>query len=110
MEQIKNSDLLKGKTIERADYLDNKFFLFFTDNTFCIISGCGWEGHDVELNDDDFEVEPNIYNYDDLKSIGLIDEATFFKFKELKEQENMERRKQQEIKQLNELRKKYPDA
>jgi hypothetical protein len=110
MEQIKNSDLLEGKIIERTDYLNNKFFLFFTDNTFCIISGCGWEEHDVEINDDDFEVEPNTRNYDDLKSIGLIDEVTFFKFKELKEQEIKEYRKQQDIKQLNELRKKYPDV
>ena len=110
MEQIKNSDLLEGKTIERTDYLDNKLFLFFTDNTFCIISGCGWEDHDVELNDDDFDVEPNTSNYNDLKIIGLIDEATFFKFKKLKEQENKEWKKQQDIKQLNELRKKYPDA
>ena len=110
MEQIKNSDILEGKIIERTDYLNNKFFLFFTDNTFCIISGCGWEEHDVEINDDDFEVEPNTRNYDDLKSIGLIDEVTFFKFKELKEQEIKEYRKQQDIKQLNELRKKYPDV
>lgn len=110
MEQLKDSNLLEGKTIGRTDYLDNKFFLFFTDKTFCIISGCGWEERDVELNYDDFNVEPNTRNYNDLKSIGLIDEATFFKFKELKEQENKKWRKQQDIKQLNELRKKYPDA
>jgi hypothetical protein len=110
MEQIRNSDLIEGKTIQRTDYLDNKFFLFFTDNTFCIISGCGWDERDVEFNEDKFEVEPNTSNYDDLKSIGIIDEATFFKFKDIKEQKNKEYRKQQEIKQLNELRKKYPDA
>ena len=51
MEQIRNQDLVKGKIIERTDYLDNQFFIFFTDNTFCIISGCGWDENDVEFNE-----------------------------------------------------------
>lgn len=109
MKQIKEEEHLKFKTIKKTGYSYNKLFLFFTDDTFCIFSGSGWGDFDVEINNEDFETEPNTGNYADLKEIGLIDMPTFIKFENLRLKEMEERIRQREIDKLNELRKKYPN-
>lgn len=110
MKQLKSEEELIGKTIERAVILnDNKYFLFFIDNSFCIFTDIGWEDNLVELSKVDFDTEPCIQNFDDLNDLGLIDTETYNHFKRMRSDMVVRDRKNQEIKLLNELRRKYPE-
>lgn len=110
MKQIKDEAELIGKTILRTAYLDNKYFLFFTDDTFCIFSDTGCDEKNVELNTDEFDTEPNMFNFENLDDIDLIDKETYEKFHAIRKEIIIRDEKNQEIKLLNNLRKKYPDA
>lgn len=52
------------------------FVLFFSDDTFAIFSGCGWEERDVELMEEDYSLDPNRHNTYSLLELGVIDELT----------------------------------
>lgn len=105
MKQIKHLEDLAGKTISRVyepdlwqSELDNKFFIFFTDDTFAIIEA----GYDawIALDVYDYNITPSRYNYRTLRALGLIDDSTFA---ELKQQD------EKEIETLKKLREKYPN-
>jgi hypothetical protein len=109
MEQITESEELLGKQIKKTDYIDNHFFLFFTDETFCVFKGCGWDERDVELMDEDFGIEPNDYNYKELHGLGFITDAEKTKY----EVELLKRKRakevQEEVETLKKLKAKYPN-
>jgi len=75
---ITESEELLGKKIKRTDYIDNHFFLFFTDDTFCVFKGCGIR--DVELMDKDFKIKPTENNYKELHGLGFITDLVKNKF------------------------------
>jgi hypothetical protein len=109
MTQILESYRLIDKTIKRTAYIDNHFFLFFTDDTFCVFKGTCWEEGDVELMNEKYDITLNPYNVEELFVLGIItsEEAKNFKYK-LQEKRTEEARLN-EIKQLKELKAKYPD-
>lgn len=98
---------MEGKTIKRTAYTDNNLFFFFTDNTFAIAKGCGWDERDVEITDEEFNLVPNDYNIDDLKEIGVLDAEQWQKLKSEKENKMREYNKKQELEKLAELKRKY---
>lgn len=109
MKQIKNMEEIAGKTIARTAYSDNNLFFFFTDNTFTIARGCGWEEKDVEISDDDYDLNPNDYNLYELFEIGILTEKEYDNLREVKVKRNQEKQMQNELAKLDELKIKYPD-
>ncbi len=109
MKQLTKTNELIGKTIKRNAYLENKLFFFFTDDTFCIVKGCGWEEWDVELSSDEFNTEPSDYYLDDLKEIGLLEEEKYLQLKAELNKREKESEKKHELDKLAELKKKYPN-
>ncbi len=109
MKQITEADELAGKTIKRTAYLRNRLFFFFTDDTFCIASGCGWGDWDVKLSSDEFGTEPDDYNLYELYSIDLLEEEKYLELKAEKNKREKKEKKQSDIDKLKELKKKYPN-
>ena len=109
MKQIKNMEEIAGKTIDRTAYSDNNLFFFFTDGTFTIARGCGWEERDVEISDDEYDLEPNNHNLYELFEIGILNEKQYENLREEKEKRNQEKQTQNELAKLDELKRKYPD-
>jgi len=109
MKQIIESEELIGKQIKKTDYIDNHFFLFFTDKTFCVFKGCGSDERDVELMCEDFSIEPNDYNYKELYNLGFITdfEKTKYEVKLLKQKRDAEFKN--EVETLKKLKAKYPN-
>jgi hypothetical protein len=105
---IEPGDLI-GKIIERTGYVENKFFVFFADQTFCIFSGCGYGDNDVELNDDTYNLTPSDYNHKELFELGLITEAQFNDYRSDLYKRDRKRTRENEIEALKELKKKYPN-
>ena len=105
--QIKEQDELTGKTIQRVAYTDNRLFFFFTDNTFCISRGCGWESRDVEIMDETYDTKPNDWNLDELKEVGILDEQTFNRLKFERQNRRDAIQKQKDLEKLEELKRKY---
>lgn len=110
MEQIKSMTEMEGKTIKRTAYTDNHLFFFFTDDTYAIAKGCGWEERDVEISDETYNLEPNDYNLYELKKIGILDEQQYQKLQGEKEKRSKEVKQKRELEKLAELKRKYPDS
>jgi len=72
MKQILKEEEIVGKTIKSAKYGDNAFCLIFTDESFCIIQGSGYDENDVELSDDEIYLIPTDYNISNLLGMRLI--------------------------------------
>ena len=100
MEQIKLASLLTGKTILKTTKSDSLFMLIFTDGTFCIITDTGF---DVDIDEEDFNLIPSIYNYQKLYQMELIDKETHNTFKH----EEEIRIKERELQLLKKLQEKY---
>jgi len=111
MKQILNNEELSGKTIERAQLLDSKkYFLFFTDKTFCVFDARGYEDPEIELDEEGFDLTPKEYNYYDLEVLGLISNEECRALELKYQNERDESRKRQEIDELKKLQQKYPDV
>lgn len=110
MEQIKDRTEMEGKTIKRTAYTDNRLFFFFTDDTFAIAKGCGWEEMDVEISDNTYNLEPSDYNLYQLKEIGILDEQQYQKLQGEKEKRSREAEQKRELEKLAELKRKYPNS
>jgi len=109
MKQIKSEEELKGKTVERCRYSDNAYAIFFTDNTFIVFSGIGWEDNDVDINTDSFDLTPNVFNINRLSEWGVITTDEYnYKIKQYSE-ESMEREGEHERQLYDKLKKKYDD-
>jgi hypothetical protein len=74
MKQILEENGIIGKTIKATSYGDNEFCITFTDETFCIVKGTGYEDNDVEFSNEKINLEPNLYNARDLFKMGFISE------------------------------------
>jgi len=109
MKQITEAEQLLNKTIERTAYIDNAFCLFFTDKTFCIFQGCGWDEKDVELLDEKFDIIPNGYNTMDLLNLGFITKDEADAVTKKYQDDNRQLVEQKEIEKLKELKAKYPN-
>ena len=105
--QIKEQDELTGKTIQRVAYTDNHLFFFFTDNTFCISRGCGWESRDVEIMYETYDTKPSDWNLEELKEVGILDEQTFNRLKFERQNRRGAIQKQKDLEKLEELKRKY---
>lgn len=110
MEQLKKSGDLIYRKIERTNYTDNHFFLFFTDDTFCVFRGCGWGERDVELMDEDFYTEPNSYNYKELHELGFITFQQKAEYDALFAKQERDKEISQELETLKKLKSKYPNT
>lgn len=103
---FKEKDLI-GKTIQRMEYNENHLFFFFTDNTFCVARGCGWEERDVELMYEKYNIEPNDWNLEDLHEIGVIDEPTFNRLRFERQNRRDAAERERDLQKLEELKQKY---
>ena len=79
MKQILIKEELINKTIKTTGYSDNMFVVFFTDETYSIFRGCGWDSTDVELMDNEYSLNPTRYNLLELKEIGIISKDEYIK-------------------------------
>ena len=108
MEFIIDEKKLAGKTIESAKIVDcgEILALRFTDNSCLIVKAktYGDCSSDVE-----FLEESEVYN-GDLRDAGIIDAAEYDRRVENAKKKEFEAKKSQELKLLNDLRRKYPDA
>lgn len=107
--QITSVKELIGKTIERTGYSDNEFFLFFTDKTFCIFKGCGYDENDVQLSEDLFNTEPNRFNVHKLLDLGFLDKDYTDEIIAIIAKKHNKEIRNKEIAQLKELKAKYPN-
>jgi len=72
MIQILKENEIVGKTIKSIGYGDNAFCIIYTDDTFCIISGTGWDNNEVEFSEEKIVLEPYNWNAANLAMMGLI--------------------------------------
>jgi hypothetical protein len=114
MDQIKIEKELSGKSILRGKEYDGSVYLFFTDNTFCRIIGCGWDEHDAKICDSDTYIELSIY---DKYNLGIITKDELDKaIQEEKDREEQKKQKRkvdkekEELETLKKLKAKYPNA
>ena len=107
MKQILKEEEIVGKTIKSNGYGDNAFCLIFTDDTFCVINGSGYDENDVEFCNDEITTTPTLWNGDDLVNMGLcsIEEAETAKENERKE--NLKNKEQKEYNEYVKLKNKY---
>ncbi len=109
MKQLFEDQDLTGKTIKKAEFIqDDKFFLLF-DQSFCILKCVGWDDRVMEIDNEDYSLTPNAYNCKELFQLGLIDEKTKNEIVKAYQNKNDNLIKEKELKKLAELRKKYPD-
>ena len=107
MKQLFETEELIGKTIKKAispDSNDEKMFLFFQDETFCILETIC---EAVEIDDQNYNQTPNKWNHMQLFELGFIDEAKFIEVKSSVEKEREEDRKKQDLEMLRKLQEKY---
>lgn len=108
MEQLIKDEQLVGKTIARVAYIDNTYALFFTDDTYVIFRGCGWEEHDVQIMSEEYSLVPKtIWQAWDLKGLGVITEEEYVKFSSEAEKRDIKAKIQREKDLLMELKAKY---
>lgn len=107
MKQLFENEELIGKTIKRAINPDSnysKMFLFFEDESFCIFESIG---DDVEIDDQNYNQNPNRWNHRQLFELGFIDQAKFIEIQSSVEKEREEDRKKQDLETLRKLQEKY---
>lgn len=107
MKQLFETEELIGKTIKKAinpDNRDEKMFLFFEDETFCILER-HWDC--VEISENEFDLIPNNWNHDLLFELGIIDESKFLELNAVLEKNREEERKKQDLEMLKKLQEKY---
>jgi hypothetical protein len=105
--QIFKQKELSGKTIERVEYIDNHLFFFFTDSTFTVARGCGWEERDIEIMYEKYNIEPNDWNIEELNELGILSDDDFNRLKFERQNRRDEAQKEKELQQLEELKRKY---
>ncbi len=111
MKQLEEKEELSGKTILRIAYTENKFFLFFTDNSFCVIQGLYWgDDPDVEILSSAYSFEPHSQNYRELRDIGMITNEKVIEIQAMIKERDRLDLENAELRQLIALRKKYPTA
>lgn len=111
MKQLLSEENLIGKTISsivKFGVYTQEIFMFFEDETFCIIRKELWDdSSSIEISDDVYDLEPNLDNYLDLFELGFIDSDKFNEMKDkevrLKERNKMDN----ELKMLHRLAEKY---
>ena len=107
MKQLFETEELIGKTIKKAinpDSNDEKMFLFFEDETFCILER-HWDC--VEISENEFSLIPNNWNHDLLFELEIINESKYSELKESIEKEREVERKKQDLEMLKKLQEKY---
>jgi hypothetical protein len=109
MKQIVDQKELIGKTIVRTGDASERFFIFFSDNTFCVLESAGWDDHYVQLDTDIFNQQPAGYGNEDLLELGFITKEQDDEARRLYTQQLIDNKKNEEIATLKELAKKYPD-
>ena len=107
MEQILKEDDIIGKTIKSNGYGDNAFCLVFTDNTYCIIKGSGYDENDVEFSDEGISLKPTLWNAEYLVAMGLVSNDEAEEAKRNEELENEQKEKEKEYKQYLKLKMKF---
>ena len=107
MKQILKEEEIVGKTIKSNGYGDNAFCLIFTDGTFCIIKGSGWDENDVEFSDEEISLAPTLRNVSYLSGMGLITKEEAKEVKEKEMVENIKKQKEREYQDYLKLKSKY---
>lgn len=77
MKQIFEEKDLINKMIVKTGYANNAFALFFSDNTYAIFRGCGYEENDVELVDNIYSLDPTTSNAYELRDMGVITQKEY---------------------------------
>ena len=107
MKQILKEKEIVGKTIKSTGYGDNAFCLIFTDKTFCIIKGSGWDENDVEFSDEEINLTPTLWSGSYLFGMGLITKEEEKEAEEKEELENLKKQKKREYQDYLNLKSKY---
>lgn len=114
MRQIRNEKELVGQTINRIAWADDdRLFLFFIDDSFCII---GDGEYSVTVSEHTYKTSPVKDNIDELLGLGFIDQALYHKtltecnIREGEKQKRKDLLKLDKLRaQLRELNEKYPE-
>lgn len=107
MKQILKEEEIVGKTIKSNGYGDNAFCLIFTDETFCIIKGSGWDENDVEFSDEEINLKPTLWNGSYLVDMGLISKEEAKEAEEKENEINLKKQKEREYQDYLKLKSKY---
>ena len=107
MKQIIKDKNLLGKTVKRTGYTDNAFILFFTDNTFAVFRGCGYDEWDVELRDEPYSLKPTVSNALDLCGLGIITKEEYDKIHRDNKASIKLYEKQKELEEYERLKLKF---
>jgi hypothetical protein len=116
MRQITEETEIVGKEILRIANNDNYCFLIFTDKTFAVIKGAGWdcneEDVDVEFDTDTIELNPQKCTNSELANLlemGIITHGEYLQEKKRREEQRITDAKEQELQLLEKLKAKYPE-
>ncbi len=110
--QITSNKGMENKTIKRISYLNDMMFIFFMDDTFCVIDTCQEYDQNPEVFISQIAFSTNPDDYDSgsinaLETLGLIDRDELNRLLEIKRPIDIENLRQKELKQLSQLKKKY---
>ncbi len=113
MIQITKTEDLKGKTIDRVvesvSEASGRFYLFFTDNTFCSIENEGYDETELVLRTSNESLSETPNNAYFLFLLGIISHSEWMKFVYQRKKETEEGLRSKEISQLKMLAEKYPN-
>ena len=107
MIQIKDEKELVGKVISRVASTYNKYFLFFTDETFCILEA--GDDASVDLDYQSYNLKVNRQNASELVGLGFISKYAFDNIVREEQDRSEQIQRKREIERLKELKKKYPN-
>ncbi len=107
MKQIRKQEELIGKTIVRTICLDRSLYIFFKDS-FCIFK-YGIYSEEIELDEEIYSFKLDRWNSADLLQLGFVTQKEVDQFNVEYAEKEKERKKQQDIALLKELKNKYPN-
>jgi len=105
MKQIKDEDKLENKIIDKCLFHDGKVFIMFKDETYTIFTS-DYENL-VEIESDNYSLTPTKDNCYDMLQLGIIEPKEYERLKAEKNKAHSEWLEQKELRQLEELKKKY---
>lgn len=111
MTQIFKEIELQGQTIKKTFYHNDKLFIVFEDDCFCVMKANPYsEPPSVELSTELISVKLDVYNAKLLLQLGLADMSDVERLTEEYIESNAKLVRENELKQLKALKEKYPDA
>lgn len=106
--QIKHSEDLVGKTIERFIESDGRIFMHFQEDYFAVIENTGYEIRCCELMTDTFNFNTDsISNIWDLRDGGFLEEKEYNELRSNAEEKERNKKEDQQRRMYEELKAKF---